>query len=108
MDEKEVRREIIFERSGDQEKDARLLQEAFEKMAETTRHDQFAIPMKPPWVFRPDIPMESIGWRMGPSEEYRTAFSKWFVTLSSDEKKEYVEKYPEPNSWSGFYALREK
>jgi hypothetical protein len=61
-------------------------------------------PMLPPWLYRPDIPAYSIGWRMGPGEDYWIDFRSWFVALSQADRSAYVETHQEPPDWEGFYA----
>ena len=58
----------------------------------------------PPWRAFPDIGRHSIGWRMGPGEDYWMAFHGWLRELAPDEIARYVIKYPESGEWSGFYA----
>jgi hypothetical protein len=56
----------------------------------------------------PDLPMASIGWRMGPGEDYRYAFQDWYRDLSNMAAATYRLRFPEPEQWNGFYArLRE-
>jgi len=62
-------------------------------------------PMKPPWRYLPHIPFGSIGWRMGLGEDYWGAFCPWFLALTSDAKKVFSAKNPEPESWEGFYEM---
>jgi hypothetical protein len=49
--------------------------------------------MLPPWVAFPMIPRGSIGWRMGPGEDYISDFYKWYLNLNDDERKKYKEKF---------------
>ncbi|NBZ85971.1 hypothetical protein [Stagnihabitans tardus] len=64
---------------------------------------RYSNPMEPPWLFLPDIPAGSIGWRMGPGEEYWMDFLVWFRGLSGSERGAYMHRVPEPQDWVGFY-----
>ena len=62
-------------------------------------------PMLPPWVQYPHIRRGSIGWRMGPGEDYRDAFWDWYLELSEERRKQYIADNPEPEEWAGYYDL---
>ena len=62
-------------------------------------------PMQPPWLQFPDLDRRSVGWRMGPGEEYLLAFAGWFRQLGTDRRTSYREDNPEPEDWLGFYEL---
>ncbi|MEM6693830.1 MAG: hypothetical protein AAF626_04115 [Pseudomonadota bacterium] len=57
----------------------------------------------PPWVWKPDMPRESIGWRMGGGEDYLSALGGWIRDLQETDFIEYRRRFPEPEAWSGFY-----
>ena len=59
--------------------------------------------MIPPWQKHPEIPVGSIGWRMGYGEDYWISFDDWFKRKSEGEKKSYAIEHPEPHGWEGFY-----
>lgn len=59
--------------------------------------------MKPPWSHFPEIPAGSIGWRMGPGEDYYDEFYRWFSSLHKDAQSGYIEENPEPPGWQRFY-----
>lgn len=59
--------------------------------------------MPPLWIAYPYMERYSIGWRMGSGEEYRYNIYDWFKTLSPSEQNEYMELFPEPKSWCGFW-----
>lgn len=59
--------------------------------------------MPPQWLAYPSIPRGSIGWRMGYGESYSYAFSDWFMTLSENEKAEYIKMFPEPKRWACYW-----
>ncbi len=61
---------------------------------------------RPPWEVYPHIPFLDIGWRMGPGETYWVKFSDFYNALSEGEKAQYERENPEPEAWSGFYALK--
>jgi hypothetical protein len=58
----------------------------------------------PPWAELPEIPLGSIGWRMGKGEEYLGDWFCWLQALSLPERTAYQVRHPEPNSWHGIYA----
>ena len=58
----------------------------------------------PLWLWAPDIPRYSIGWRMGEGDSYSWEFSKWWETLSPAAQQEYQKRYPEPVGWRGWYV----
>jgi hypothetical protein len=59
--------------------------------------------MEPLWVAHPEIPFMSIGWRMGPGEQYMREFGQWFLRLTPEERDMYEKLHPEPEKWSGFW-----
>lgn len=63
--------------------------------------------MQPPWIAFPHIQRGSIGWRMGPGEDYWSEFSDWYQGLSPTRRKLHAQEYPEPQGWSGFYARKD-
>lgn len=58
----------------------------------------------PPWL-QFGYPRISIGWRMGPGEDYMAAFRSRFSALSPRDHKAFQKRYPEPEEWMGFYSL---
>jgi hypothetical protein len=62
--------------------------------------------LQPPWLVYPHIQFASIGWRMGPGEDYWVKFDAWYAALSGTERDQYERDYPEPKSWDGFYARK--
>jgi len=60
--------------------------------------------MIPPWQAHPDIPRDSIGWRMGDGEDYGMQFGQWFRLKDPVSKARYASENPEPKGWEGFYA----
>ena len=61
--------------------------------------------MEPPWSAFPRIPFGSIGWRMGPGEDYWVAFSRYYERKTPEHRKRYAAENPEPSGWEGFYAV---
>ncbi len=59
--------------------------------------------MLPPWLAYPNIPLGSVGWRMGDGEDYWYEFVTWFSTLSHVERDSYKGRYPKPDSWKIFW-----
>jgi len=62
--------------------------------------------MFPPWQKYPEIPLGSIGWRMGRGEDYWVEFNDWFMRKTLDAKRRYAAENPEPDGWAGFYARK--
>lgn len=62
--------------------------------------------MIPPWKKFPDIPLGSIGWRMGHGEDYWLEFDAWFKAKTPDHRQRYAAENPEPTGWTGFYSRR--
>src|SRR6267142_1065903 len=63
--------------------------------------------MNPPWKEFPHIPCGSVGWRMGPGEDFWHLWTRWYSSLSLEERAEYKAKWPEPTDWMGFYGFHE-
>ena len=61
--------------------------------------------MNPPWKQHPDIPWGSIGWRMGPGEDYWSAWVSWYKSLSLIDRSNYQQQWPESGRWIGFYEF---
>jgi hypothetical protein len=61
-------------------------------------------PPLPPWLAFPDLEPESIGWRMGAGESHLYELSVFLSHCSAEERAAYVEKYPEPQGWTGWYS----
>lgn len=59
--------------------------------------------MQPPWQEFPQIPLGSIGWRMGAGEDYARKFYAWFRAQGHDEQVQYAADNPEPQEWRGYY-----
>lgn len=59
--------------------------------------------MKPPWLEFPDLPRGCMGWRMNGGEDYMDDWIRWYRGLMSQKRKEYRDRYPEPEGWRGFY-----
>lgn len=62
--------------------------------------------MVPPWQKHPEIPLGSIGWRMGYGEDYWISFDDWFERKSSAHKQTYAAQHPEPTGWEGFWLRK--
>lgn len=63
--------------------------------------------MQPPWKVFPGIPLGSIGWRMGRSEDYWVAFNDWYNRKSREHRERYASGETEPEGWTGFYARKD-
>jgi hypothetical protein len=64
--------------------------------------------MDPPWAKFPQIPLGSIGWRMGYGEEYWCLWRDWYMAQSRDTRRLVRARFPEPQGWEGFYARLSK
>lgn len=53
----------------------------------------------PPWIEYPDIEPSDLFWRMGPGEDYLTASSRFYGTLSGEAKTHYDAYFPVPKTW---------
>ena len=62
--------------------------------------------MAPPWVVFPHIPAGSIGWRMGGGEDYNNQFGDWFAGLAEVSRANYMNRFPEPDGWDGYYERK--
>lgn len=61
----------------------------------------------PPWKKYPEIPRNSIGWRMGYGESYMIAWDKWVEPMELEQLVEYFRKYsPIPVDWLDWTAYR--
>ena len=58
----------------------------------------------PPWIKYPNIPIGSVGWRMGVGEDYWFGFRDWWLLQPGTVRLRVKTTYPEPESWSGFYS----
>jgi hypothetical protein len=59
--------------------------------------------MLPPWRQFPNIPLGSLGWRMGRGEDYWWKFYHWYRRLSLEDRTAFARAHPEPEGWTGFY-----
>ena len=59
--------------------------------------------MEPPWLWFPDIPLGSVGWRMGAGEDYWYQWQDWYVAQSADLQGTVRACFAEPPGWEGFY-----
>ena len=61
--------------------------------------------MLPPWIKYPHIPAGSVGWRMGPGEDYWMDFLWWMRKLSESDFEAYKLANPAPSGWDNFYTM---
>ncbi|MCT4596853.1 MAG: NADAR family protein [Vallitalea sp.] len=59
--------------------------------------------MAPLWLMHPHIMRRSIGWRMGYGEDYAYTFHGWYKSLNDEERRKYMNMFPEPKGWLGWY-----
>lgn len=63
--------------------------------------------MNPVWVEFPKIPWGSMGWRMGPGEDYWHKWIGWYKALAAEQRLIYRQHWPESGRWVGFYEFIE-
>jgi len=66
---------------------------------------QLGTAVNPPWIFRPNWPRGSMGWKMGGGEDYYDNFYHWFSRLNEASRNELMSQFPEPEDWKGFYEM---
>jgi ribA/ribD-fused uncharacterized protein len=81
----------------------KLWMQTRDRLIEPGGFDELARPLPPPWEKQPDIPLGSIGWRMGFGEAYLDEWYAFFGGLTPAGRRRYREIYPVPDSWLGFY-----
>ncbi|MBN1663969.1 MAG: hypothetical protein JW943_10245 [Deltaproteobacteria bacterium] len=59
--------------------------------------------MVPPWIKYPNLLKDSMGWRMGQGESYIDDFYRWYYSRPRKVRVQIMNKYKEPEAWSGFY-----
>jgi hypothetical protein len=59
--------------------------------------------MEAPWTVFSEIPASSIGWRMGPGEDYYDQFYRWYSNLPAREQDDYALRNPVPTDWVDLY-----
>ncbi len=81
------------------------LQDFLEYMRETmTSPEEYGPPFDPPWKAFPHITNPySIGWRMGPGEDYMHAFQLWYECATHEERSSYKQQWPEPKKFEGWF-----
>jgi len=57
--------------------------------------------MLPLWLKFPDNGFD--GWCMGEAGDYKVAWRDYWNSLSFVAQAAYIDKYPEPKGWEGFY-----
>ena len=79
---------------------AQFERERIERFENELKHT----PPVPPWIKYPDYSRYDMFWRMGVGETYISEYISPYFQLSTKQAiQEYRKKYPEPNSWSGWY-----
>lgn len=59
----------------------------------------------PPWIKYPNIPLGSIGWRMGSGDYYWDCFIGWWKLQDINTQLQIKIKYPAPEVWGDFYNI---
>lgn len=88
-----------------QNKLGKILMQIRQELLEAERVDPLATPKLPPWGVFPDIARSNFKWSMGAPEEYLSEWLKWYLELPNKDKERYIEVYPEPEGWDGFYRM---
>lgn len=58
----------------------------------------------PPWLQFRVLKSGCMQWRRGAGEECIVEFWRWIWTLTKEEQQRYMQQYPEPKDWEGFYS----
>ena len=61
----------------------------------------------PPWLAFPEIPADSIGWRMGQGEGHLMEFQAWWDPLGPEERIAVEMIHPATGPWAGWYSSSE-
>jgi len=71
------------------------------EMSEIDRYGE----MRPPWAIFPSYNPYSLGFRMGPGEDYATAYWDWWRTVSRfmtrGDRLAYLRRWPGRAQWTG-------
>ena len=59
----------------------------------------FTEELLPRWVVFPLYSRSTIGWRMGSGEDYAALMCSYAGSLTDEERKKYIAKYPVPDYW---------
>jgi N-glycosidase YbiA len=78
----------------------RILMEVRAEFTKDGPYDELAEPLLPPWEKYPDIPLWSIGWRMGYGEDYMIEWTVWFHGLSAKGRTTYFHSLSIPEEWA--------
>jgi len=69
-------------------------EEHFKELVKDSLDDEgYLLPF---WLKYPDIPIDSIGWRMGSGEDYMFVNQLYYQCLSDEDKNYYRKKYVKP------------
>ncbi|MEM1265152.1 MAG: hypothetical protein AAGI50_03960 [Pseudomonadota bacterium] len=93
----DVKKHILLDGSMSSELKEFLKNAAAEMKRNAVDHKQ------PPWTAFPEYERYSMGWRMGPGEDYWDAFLSWIRSLGKLDAEAFFSEYPEPEGWKGFY-----
>lgn len=67
--------------------------------AESPNGTVFTEELLPRWVVFPLYSRSTIGWRMGPGADYADLMISYADSLTDEERKKYIAKYPVPDYW---------
>lgn len=60
----------------------------------------------PPWLKYPNLPITSMGWRMGEGEDYNMEFSNWLDRQPLEVLRDYSARFPAPAEWGQVWPKR--
>jgi len=89
------------------EQDIRAFEDFFEEDS-AIEVDCYGPPFKPPWIEFPNYQQYSMGFRMGPGEDYDHQFQNWYNGTTNAEIVAFKKKYPEPDHYPGYYDRLDK
>lgn len=79
-----------------------ILMEIRSELTRNGPYDELANPISPPWEKHPEIPVNSIGWRMGYGEDYMLEWVLWIKGLTASGQKKYYATLDVPAEWQNW------
>lgn len=74
--------------------------QAAQKLADRFSFERIEAEPLPPWLQYPQILIGSLGWRMGPGEDYlHDVFYPFWWGLDTEKQNEYIEKFDLGENW---------
>ena len=76
------------------------MRQVAQKLADRFSFERIEAEPLPPWLQYPQILIGSIGWRMGPGEDYlHDVFYPYWWSLDTEQQNEYIEKFDLGATW---------